>query len=73
MNAHIQSLPDIRELKGEIIAGIIRDFGITKAAFFIRETIFQKIDYLETKDRLFGEKSAKELYAEITDWKKCQE
>ena len=27
-------------------------------------------DYLEIKDRLFGEKSAADIYAEMSEWKK---
>jgi len=70
MMTKFQSLPDIRELKTEIIKEIINNFGITKTAFFIREMMSQKADYLEIKDKLFGEKTAVELYAEISEWKK---
>lgn len=56
MTSNVQSLPDIRELKTEVIEEIVKNFGITKAAFFIRETMFQKTDYLEIKEKLFGEK-----------------
>ena len=73
MITDIVNLPDIKELKGEVITSIIRDFGLTKAAFFIREVMSQKTDYLEIKDTLFNEKPAKELYAEIKNWKKDQE
>ncbi|MBU1290821.1 hypothetical protein KJ898_03340 [bacterium] len=72
MMTNVQSLPDIRELKTEVITEIIKDFGITKTAFFIREMMSHKTDYLEIKDRLFGEKSAAEIYAEISDWKKAR-
>lgn len=73
MMTNIQSLPDIKELKTEIIEEIIKSFGITKAAFFIREMMAQKVDYLEIKDRLFGEKSVAELYTEISEWEKGKE
>lgn len=32
--------------------------------------MFQKTDYLKIKDKLFGGKSSKELYSEISEWKK---
>ncbi len=70
MTTKLQELPDIRELKSEAIEVIIKSFGITKAAFFLKEMMSQKRDYLEIKDKLFGEKTAKELYNEICEWKK---
>ena len=44
---------------------LITRMGITKAAIFIRETMAQKTDYLVIKDKLFGRKSAAQLYKEI--------
>lgn len=70
MVTKIQELPDIRGLKTEVIEGIVKDVGITKAAFFLREVMFQKTDYLKIKDKLFGGKSSEELYSEISEWKK---
>ncbi len=63
------NLPDIKELKTEIIKAIVGSFGITKTAFFIREMMYQKTDYLEVKESLFGEKSSQELCTEISKWK----
>ena len=57
-------------LKSEVIEAIIKSLGITKAAFFIRENISQKTDYLEIKKKLFGKKTAAEFYKEISMWKK---
>jgi hypothetical protein len=48
----------------------VKSLGITKAAFFLRETMSQKTDYLEIKEKLFGEKTAAQLYSEISEWKK---
>lgn len=62
MGIKIKELPDIRELKAEVIE--------EKAAFFLRETMFQKTDYLKIKDSLFGEKNSTEIYSEICEWKK---
>ncbi|MCR4321635.1 MAG: hypothetical protein NUV74_15030 [Candidatus Brocadiaceae bacterium] len=68
MKTKIQSLPDIRVLKSEVVE-IVKNFGITKAAFFFREILSQKIDYLKIKDKLFGEKTSAELYTKISEWK----
>ncbi len=72
MTTKIQELPDIKELKTEVIEEIVKSFGITKAAFFIREMMSQKTDYLKIKDELFGAKTAEELYTEISEWKKAK-
>jgi hypothetical protein len=69
MTVKSESLPDIKILKSEAIEAIVKSLGITKAAFFIRETISQKTDYLEIKEKLFGSKTAVELYNEIIEWK----
>ncbi|MEK6681010.1 MAG: hypothetical protein AABY79_03500 [Nitrospirota bacterium] len=69
MTVKSESLPDIKILKSEAIDAIVKNLGITKAAFFIRETISQKTDYLEIKEKLFGKKTAAELYNEILEWK----
>jgi hypothetical protein len=64
------SLPDIKELKTEIIAEIVKSFGVTKAAFFIREMLHQKTDYIEIKHHIFADKTSEEIYNEIVEWKK---
>ena len=69
MTVKSESLPDIKILKSEAIEAIVKSLGITKAAFFFRETISQKTDYLEIKEKLFGSKTAVELYNEIIEWK----
>ncbi|MEK7237422.1 MAG: hypothetical protein AAB242_12405 [Nitrospirota bacterium] len=69
MTVRTESLPDMKVLKSEVVEAIIKSLGITKAAFFIRETISQKTDYLEIKEKLFGSKTAAEIYTEISQWK----
>ena len=59
------NLPRYDEIRSEAVRTIIDQLGITKAAFFIRESMFQKTDYLQLKDVLFGNKTASELYSEI--------
>ncbi len=69
MKTKTHSLPDIKGLKSEVVEMIVKDFGITKAAFFLRETLSQNIDYLKIKDTLFGNKTSAELYTKIREWK----
>ena len=64
-----EMLKRTKVLKSEVIEAIIKSLGITKAAFFIRENISQKTDYLEIKKKLFGKKTAAEFYKEISKWK----
>ena len=59
------TVPKSEEVRSEAIETIIERLGITKAAFFIRETMSKKVDYLKVKEKLFGEKTASELYGEI--------
>ena len=69
MKTKIHSLPDIKILKSEVVEMIVKNFGITKSAFFLREILSQNIDYLKIKDTLFGDKTSAELYTEICEWK----
>jgi hypothetical protein len=59
----------MKHVKGEAIDTIFKNLGLTKAAIFIRENLSQKIDYLETKEKIFGDKSAEQLYKSIVDWR----
>ena len=59
------TIPKSEEVRSEAIATLIERLGITKAAFFIREAMSQKVDYLKIKEGLFGGKTASELYSEI--------
>jgi hypothetical protein len=58
-------MPDIQETKKEILEDIIKNLGITKAGIYLRETAYQKVDYLEIKDELFKNKNVDEIYNEI--------
>ena len=64
------AIPKSEDVKTEVIETIIKRLGITKAAFFLRETISQNVDYVKIKDELFKEKTASDLYKEIKMWKK---
>jgi len=53
------------EVRVEGITAIIEQLGIAKAAFFLRENMSQNVDYLEVKEEMFVNKTAREIYAEI--------
>jgi hypothetical protein len=59
------TVPNGEEVKRAGIKVLIETLGITKTAFFIRQTMAQTVDYLEMKEELFGNKTAAELYAEM--------
>ena len=58
-------IPKSEEVKIEVIQTVIDQLGIAKSAYFFREFIYQKLDYLEIKEKIFGKKSAEEIYNEI--------
>lgn len=59
------TIPKSSEISTEAIQMLISRLGITKAAFFIRENLFQKEDYLKLKEDLFEKKTAAEIFREI--------
>lgn len=59
------TIPKMDEVRSEVLQTIISRLGITKAAFFIRESMSTKVNYLEIKEELFGKKTAKDIYREI--------
>lgn len=65
MTTKTSTLPDTKFIKSEVIDVIVKNLGITKTAFFLRETMSQKTDYLEIKNKILGDKTARELYREI--------
>ncbi|MDY6805233.1 MAG: hypothetical protein SXA11_15700 [Cyanobacteriota bacterium] len=58
-------VPPMNSIRTESVKVIIERLGIAKAAFFCRETMSQPMDYLELKEKMFGEKTAREIYEEI--------
>lgn len=58
-------IPKSEEVKSEAIEMMLKQLGIAKAAFFIRETMSQKVDYLKVKEKLFEKKTSSDLYKEI--------
>jgi len=58
-------VPRMDAVRTESVKVIMERLGIVKAAFFCRETMSQPMDYLELKEKMFGEKTAREIYEEI--------
>ena len=59
------TIPEIKEISKEGVKALVERLGIAKAAFFLRETASQPLNYLEIKDRLFGEMTATDIYDQI--------
>lgn len=59
------TIPEIEEIRKEGVKALLERLGIAKAAFFLRETSSQPLNYLEIKDQLFGEMKATDIYAQI--------
>jgi hypothetical protein len=59
------AVPNDEEVRREGTEALIRSLGIAKAAMFCRRNLSQKIDYLEVKEHLFGQKSVTDLYHDI--------
>ena len=58
-------VPKMSEVRVEGIKAIIEQLGIAKAAFLLRESMSQNVDYLEIKEQMFVNKTPREIYAEI--------
>ena len=58
-------IPRSDSVKYEAVQILINDLGLTKTAFFIRENLSHQDDYLEMKEKLFGEQTAANIYNEM--------
>jgi hypothetical protein len=58
-------LPRAQDVRVEAVRAIVSRMGISRAAVFIREALAQPEDYLEIKEELFGDKTAKEICEEM--------
>lgn len=58
------TIPEIEEIRKEGVKALVERLGIAKAAFFLRETSSQPLNYLEIKDQLFGEMTATDIYVQ---------
>ncbi|MCB1144056.1 MAG: hypothetical protein KDK54_17535 [Leptospiraceae bacterium] len=68
MNSSI-AVPDMREVRIEVIQAILRNLGIAKSSMYLRENFSSKSDYLQIKEELFFNKSAENIYNDILTWK----
>jgi hypothetical protein len=59
------TVPKSDEVRCEAIQALVERLGIGKAAFFIRETMSQPVDYLDVKEQLFGNMTVADVCSEI--------
>lgn len=59
------SVPKSDDVRCEAIQALVERLGIGKAAFFIRETMSQPVDYLKVKEQLFGNMTVADICNEI--------
>ena len=58
-------VPQADEIRKQGVKVIVEQLGIAGAAFFLRETMAQKVNYLELKSQLFGNMTVADIYREI--------
>lgn len=68
MNSSI-AVPDMREIRLEVIQAILKNLGLAKSAMYLRENFSTKTDYLQIKEDLFSNKGTEEIYFDILKWK----
>ncbi|MDX1958905.1 MAG: hypothetical protein SFU98_10045 [Leptospiraceae bacterium] len=69
MNSSIE-VPDMREIRIEVMGAILKNLGLAKSAMYLRENFSSKTDYLQIKEELFSNKGTEEIYNDILAWKK---
>ena len=58
-------IPEPQSIREEAFRSLIKNLGISKAAFFARECMSQKEDYVKLKDEIFANQSLDEMFQEI--------
>ena len=58
-------VPKTDDIRKQAIKVIVERMGIAGAAFFLRETMAQEVNYLELKSQLFGNMTVADIYREI--------
>lgn len=58
-------VPKTDDIRKQAIKVIVERMGIAGAAFFLRETMAQEVNYLELKSQLFGHMTVADIYREI--------
>ncbi len=61
----VVSVPKSHDVRCEAIQALVERLGIGKAAFFIRETMSQPVDYIKVKEQLFGNMTVADICSEI--------
>jgi hypothetical protein len=58
-------IPDMREIRIEVMGAILKNLGLAKSAMYLRENFSGKTDYLLIKEELFSNKGTEEIYNDI--------
>lgn len=58
-------VPKTDDIRKQGIKVIVERMGIAGAAFFLRETMAQEVNYLDLKSQLFGNMTVADIYREI--------
>ncbi|MFB8788759.1 MAG: hypothetical protein U7123_07880 [Potamolinea sp.] len=58
-------VPKTDDIRKQGIQVIVERMGIAGAAFFLRETMAQEVNYLDLKSQLFGNMTVADIYREI--------
>lgn len=58
-------IPDSEKVRVEATQMLVKHLGMAKAAFFIRDNLAQKTDYMTIKKQLFGKLSAREVLEQM--------
>ena len=58
-------VPEPQSIREEAFRSLIKNLGISRAAFFARECMSQKEDYVKLKDEIFANQSLDEMFQEI--------
>ncbi|HAI68234.1 MAG TPA: hypothetical protein DCM38_02230 [Gammaproteobacteria bacterium] len=61
----LNRVPHSDSVRHEAIQILINSLDLTKVSFFIRDNLSNQTDYLEMKEKLFGDKTVSEIYNEI--------
>ena len=65
-------VPEMALVRSKSVEAIINSLEIAKAAFFCRENMSHSVDYLELKEKMFGDKSARKISEEIKKNRSCE-
>jgi|GEM_PF-693849 len=69
MKINFPKLPQTVDLQQEAIEVLTQHMGIAKTAIFMSDTFWKPTDYLEIKDRLFGDETVESIYEKVIEWK----